>query len=286
LAHEIALFWLVLAGLLFFDNLVLVPAGGDHLRFGRKGRLRYDPRSRLEARHRDLILLNPLNPFDRIALTRRCIGKLTPVQWRSSVRLVKDSLGAANRLSMLGSIYLLMLGLLAVASMKLYFGSVLLALSAAHLSTWLLALWVLVRDRKALQLSTSRASALAVEAMLVPGYLVNLGKRVWLKHELDIPGLTLGLRQLKRMSPCEDQELYHLRLTQRLDEVALAMDLAEDPGRTKTTEGAGTSTEEGSAQEVRAGQGAEAASFCHLTLREWLQDARQCLTTSAPAAGS
>ena len=264
MAHEIALFWLVLAGLLFFDNLVLVPAGGDHLRFGRKGKLHYDPGARLEARRRDLVLLNPLNPFDRIALTQRCIGSLTRAQWRSSVRRVKASLGAVNHLSALGSVYLLMLILLAAASLKFYFGAVLLALGVVHASTWLLALLVLVCERKALQLSASRLSLLAFESLLVPGYLVNLGKRVWFKHALELPGLTLGLRQLKRMKDENEQALYHLRLSQRLDEVVLAMGLGED----------------------RASNRAEATAAPETTLKTWVQEARHCLTTSAPAAGS
>lgn len=269
MAHEIALFWLVLAGLLFFDNLVLVPAGGDHLRFGRKGKLHYDPGARLEARRRDLVLLNPLNPFDRIALTQRCIGSLTRGQWRSSVRQVKQTLSAVNQLSVLGSIYLLILALLAAASLKFYFGAVLLALAVAHGSTWLLALWVLVRARKALGLGASRISMLAFECLLVPGYLVNLGKRVWFKHTLDLPGLTLGLRQLKRMKDEEEQALYHLRLSQRLEEVAGAMGLGEGPNRPSTTE-----------------QGGATAAAPHTTLRAWFQEARHCLTTSAAVAGS
>lgn len=35
--HEIALFWLVVAGFLLADNLVFVPAGCELLRFGRRG---------------------------------------------------------------------------------------------------------------------------------------------------------------------------------------------------------------------------------------------------------
>ena len=282
---EITLFWLVLAGLLFIDNIVLVPAGGDHLRFGLRGRLRYDAGSRIQALRGDMVLLNPLNPFDRIALTQRCVGSVTASQWRESRRMLKASLGATNQLSVLGSVYLLMLFFLSVASLEVYFGSILLTLGVAHLGAWLLAMWTLLRAKVALGLENARIFALALEALLVPGYLINLGKRVWFKNQLDLAGLTLGLRQLKRIPPGGDFDLYHLRLTQRLAEVADALDLNDYPEREVLAIGASSLTNS-SSKPASAVQQGNLDVTSSSGLKTWLREARQCLEKSAQVTGS
>lgn len=38
---EVALFWTIAAGFLIFDNFLLIPVGGDYLRFRRNGKLHY-----------------------------------------------------------------------------------------------------------------------------------------------------------------------------------------------------------------------------------------------------
>lgn len=257
MAQEIVLFWLVLAGLLAVDNCALVPQGGDHLRFGRRGVLGYDPGTRLQARQRDLVLLNPLNPFDRIVFTQSCIGSPLPAQWRAGRQLVQRGLRAANGLSWLGVAYLAVLAALALASLRIHFAAVLALLALAHLGVWLAALWLLLRHRRALQLGGGRVFSLALEALLVPGYLINLGKRVWYRHRIEVPGLALGLRQLARMSAGDEQEFYRHRLRQRLDEVAMALGL------------------EAADDEADAPGG-----------QAWLREARRCLTTSTAPAGS
>ena len=274
-----------LAGLLFVDNLVLVPAGGDHLRFGLRGRFRYDAGSRMQARQRDLVLLNPLNPFDRIALTQRHIGNVSAAQWRASRRMVRVSLSASNQLSFLGSVYLLVLCCLALASLEVYFGFILLALGVAHLVTWLLAVWTLLRKKVALGLDNVRIFALASEALFVPGYLVNLGKRVWFKNQLDLAGLTLGIRQLKRMPFGGDHDLYHLRLTRRLAEIADDWDLGD--ASEDEVHHSGTSPLPGIAHEPASSVQQEGtASSSRSGLKAWIREARQCLMTSANAEGS
>jgi hypothetical protein len=74
---EILLFWVVTAGFLIADNLVLLPAGRDYLRFGMRGRLVYSAATRLEARGRELVMLNPLDLFHRAAVTTRGLGPVT-----------------------------------------------------------------------------------------------------------------------------------------------------------------------------------------------------------------
>lgn len=275
MAQDVALFWLVLAGLFLLDNLVLVPAGEDCLRFSGAGKLRYRAGRRMQALRRDLVVLNPLNPFDRVVLTQRCVGGLAPAQWRSSVRRVQLALGATNRLSLLGSAYLLLLGVLALCSVKLYFGTVLVALMVAHLGVWGLATWVLVRKRQTLQLSDTRTFGLALESLLVPGYLVNLGKRVWLRQSLPLAGFSVGLRQLKRMAEGGGQELYYVQMVQRLDDIAFELGL--DESQTEPF---------GAEPDSVAGPASSLTTPSRHGLQAWLQEVRACLTTSALPTGS
>lgn len=278
---DVALFWLFLAGLLFLDNFVLIPVGGDYLRFGVRGGFQYDAGSRFQARQRDLVLLNPLNPFDRIVLTRHCAGPVNPSQWRVSRRDVQASLPANNKLAALGSAYLLTLIVLAAASLKLYFGVVLLVLACSHILTWVLALTILLRNRKLLRLDKVRVVSLALEAFFVPGYLVNLGKRIWFKRRFELAGLTVGLRQLKRMPEGDVRELYHMRLAQRLSEMAddLGIDeFAESNNSAGPTQSAAWSDSVDASPLV----GRKDAEFGCSALELWFRQAKQCVERSAP----
>lgn len=256
--NDIVLFWLVLAGLLVVDNLVWIPAGGDHLRLGFAGRLHYSPATRFQAAQRDLVLLNPLNPFDQLLVTQACIGPLSAVALRTSARHARRARAAAHRLSWLGYIYLLALLALAVSSARLFFGWVLLTLLLIHLSMWCAALFLLLRDRSLLALGRGRVAALAIEALLVPGYLVNLGKRVWRGRSFEIPAFSVGLRQLFHMPAGEEQAFYQLRMAQRLDEIVLALDFGDH----------------------------EASGAAPSALKQWTEEVQQCLKASAAQAGS
>lgn len=285
--NDIVLFWIVLAGLLFIDNFVLVPRGGDYLKFGRTGRLNYAPGTRLQARGRDMVLLNPLNPYDRLALTKRSIGPLTPDNLRSSQKLVRDTLGAINLLSLVGSGYLIVLLLLAVLSMWAYFGLVLAFLAGAHVLAWSACLTVIAKHRQVLRLSRPQAFSLSAEALLVPGYLVNLGKRVWLRQSLDLPALTLGLWQLRRMPVDSARELYADRLARRLDDVAFELSLEDASAECESAASEPTQSPL-RVSTPPAGQFAPSSPTSpqpQQVLEVWLTNARRCLTTLVPPAG-
>lgn len=276
--HEVALFWAVLVGLLLLDNLALVPSGGDYLRFDRKGLLRYDPRSRLQMLGRDLVVSNPVNPFDRVAFTKRALGPLTGAQLRSAGKLLRSSLPGVNLLSWLGGIYLLGLGVLMAASLKVGFGPALRVLAVAHLLTWSLALSVLAIHRRRMGLTRGHTAALAFEALVVPGYTINLGKRVWRRHRLDMPAMAFGLRGMHRIADPAERELYALQIAQRFEELADELDLgeAERPAEQSAVGIAQGASLQPEPMPVRT----------QPTLHKWITDARQCLTTSAPPAGS
>ncbi|MET0335697.1 MAG: hypothetical protein ABW190_15600 [Rhizobacter sp.] len=249
LGQEIPLFWAMVCGLLFIDNCVLLPAGGDCLRFGRAGRLRYELGLRIEVLRRDMVVLNPFNPFDRAVVTTRSIGAVGVPEFRSAVKQVQASRAGANALSWLGCVYLVVLAVLAAASGAVYFGFVLAVFAVMHLVFWGVALTLLVRRRATLGLSGSRVLSLAIEALFVPGYLVNLGKRVWFKRSFELPAVTLGLRQLGRLRDEGSHELQRGRLSRRLDEIGHSLDV-------------GSPT------------------------HQWFLEAQQCLTASTPPAGS
>ncbi len=255
MSTDVALFWAVMAGWWASDNLVLLPAGGDWLRFGRDGRLRYVPGARLELRQRDLVLLNILDPFDRPVPTAAIAGPVSAAAWREARRRVRAGLPASNALGWLGLVYLVLLGALAVLSFHRPFATVLWMLLSAHVLVWAAAAAVLLRCRDRLRLTRGRSAALLLEALLVPGHLVNLGKRVWLRQVLPLPALVVGARQLRRMAPDDPRRaLYAMRLSRRVDDLAQVLDAAS---------------------------GAAAAGTCARAV----QEVRQCLTTSMPPAG-
>lgn len=249
---EITLFWLVIAGFLLADNLVLVPVGGDHLRFGFRGRLRYRPGTEFQLRGRDLIALNPLNPFDRIALTKAMGGRTSHRPMRFALQSVRRALPGLNALSLIGSAYLLSLMVLALLSWQIPFGIVLVALATLHLAAWICLLVVTLRYQRGMMLSRYRILVLLVEAFFVPAYAVNLGKRAWYKPRLDLPALVVGLRELRRMPQGPTRELLSLQLAQRLETLANDQDgLALGRDR----------------------------------LPSWIEEARLCLKSSAPSNG-
>jgi hypothetical protein len=220
---EIVLFWAVAAGFLIVDNLRLIPAGGDYLRFGRQGALRYEPAARLEARGRDLIFLNPLNLFHRAALTSSVLGRLEPRQLRAARRMLRAAVPTLNLLSWLGTLYLVLTVALACVSMQFSFALVLAAFLGMHLLFWALSASVLVWQRKRLALTGQQVAAFVAEGFFVPAYTINLGKRVWFKHTLDLPAMTLGLWQGKSLRDEHARELWVHQLGQRLDLLEIAL---------------------------------------------------------------
>jgi hypothetical protein len=249
--HEIALFWAVVAAFLVADNLVLLPRGGDVMRFGFNGRLRYPSAARLQVLRRDLIVLNPLDPFDRLVATSRSIGSWSAGEHRTAMRALHRSLTGANMLSMLGIVYLVALAGLAVLSFRMPFGTVLLMLLATHLLAWTIALALLLVARSGLGLSAGRLAGLAAEALFVPAYTVNLGKRVWFRRTLDLPALALGLRELRHAGEDARRDLLAYGLLQRLDAIA---------------------------EELSAPLSDERHA--------WIEEARRCLKNSTPSTGS
>lgn len=67
----------------------------------------------------------------------------------------------------------------------------------------------------------------AAEALLVPAYTINLGKRLWSKTMLDLPAMSLGIRQAKRTRDEFERELAMHQLRERLKLLESGMEICE-----------------------------------------------------------
>ena len=279
MASDVALFWALLVAFLVADNLALAPAGGDFLKFGFAGRLRYEPKVRLKVRGRDLVVLNPVNPFDRLVFTRHAAGYLGGAQLRDSSRIVRNPLRGLNRLAMVGSAYLVSLVLLAAASTETGFAVVLAALAAVHLAAWFVSVAIAVAWRERFGLSRYQLFVLATEALFVPAYTVNLSKRIGYRRVLDVPAMAWGMRSLRRIADPSMRELYCLRMAARLDDVVAELDLPEE--RSGASADTTPRRDPASAHDPLP----VPSSVHRLSLSRWVCEARQCLTKSAPQGG-
>jgi len=270
---EVVLFWAVAAGFLVADNLLLIPSGGDFLRFGRSGVFRYEPGSRLEARGRDLVFLNPLNLFHRAAITETSLGPVAAAQLRKARRAVRSALPALNTFSWIGYLYLASVIMLACVSFKFSFESVLLAFLCVHAFFWLMTTALLALRREALSLTRYQVLVYTVEALCVPAYTINLGKRLWYGNRLNLPALTLGLRSTRFISDESRRELYVHQLRMRLEDVEWRIgSSAREPSFKTTPHVAGTSTGYGKTDSVQVSAADTADDLQHQ-----LREARACL---------
>jgi len=225
MAQELALFWLVLLGFLLADSCLLLPAGSEALRLGRGGRPLYRPGLRLQLLRRESVWTNPLNPWDRLLPAPQALGPLAPGQLRRERQRLRPLLRAVAPLHGIGAVYLLGLGLLGLLSWHAHAGLVLASLLALHLLLWGVSSLLVLARRAALGLTGGQAAALLFEALLVPAYTLNLGKRLLRRHPCSLPALGLGLHQwriLSRLQP-EAAALLAVQLRGRLDELELQL---------------------------------------------------------------
>jgi hypothetical protein len=269
---ETALFWLVVAAFLFFDNLIFVPRGCDLLRFGRRGHLRFDASTRLTAAGKEVVLLNPLNLFDRGLVTTRCFGDVDPSQWKQGRSLVSSALPTLNGFCWLGYAYLLLVALLAALSFRVGFTPALIGFVALHLVVWMVAVIALTLQRHHLQLSSTGVLGAAAEALFVPAYLMNLGKRLTYKKRVAISALGLGLRELKRVVDRDVREDFSRKLSNRMDMLEMTQGYEADEACTM----------DASTWDTRAGDlgAASSAVLNHLSVtQQWILEVRACLKT-------
>ncbi len=227
MTFDVALFWLVATGFLLVDNLVFIPAGRDFLYFGRSGTLRYVASRRQEACGREVVFSNPFNFFQRAAITGQILGPLDAKQYLTVRRKIRAALPILNSLSWLGYGYLGTVAMLFAASFYFTFGFVLSAFLFAHACFWFASSLIVGCSRHKLSVDGYRAAQLMAEALFVPAYCMNMGKRVWYKQELGLPALSFGLRQFTKLVSEDDSELYGYELGQRLTGLEMHFGLGE-----------------------------------------------------------
>lgn len=216
LMGDVVLFWLVLCAFLVADNFVLLPEDADYLRFDRQGLFTYEPKARLEIKGRDLVILNPLNLFDRIMVTSHSYEDLIPAQYRAARKALRSEIHRLNVFSMLGTVYLAIVVLLAVACARIAFEWVFLALILTHVLFCILSATLLFRWRNCLGLSRYQTLVLTAEALFVPAYCINLAKRLRYKRVTSLAALPFGLRQAGRMKDLAKREVYVYYLKERI----------------------------------------------------------------------
>lgn len=213
------------------------------------------------------MFLNPLNLFDRAAITSSCIGQINAAQFRQARRKVRSALHRLNAFAWVGYAYLFAVIVLAAASFRVGFELVLFALIACHAVFWILTTSMLLAWRHDIALSGYQTFVYAAEALFVPAYNINMSKRLWFRHTLDLPALALGLRQLKSVKDESSRELYVYKLGKRLDDLEADLEIEGPEGEVfvdKHSENA--KTMDGKGEQSRAAL-------------NWLKEARSCLTS-------
>ena len=137
---------------------------------------------------------------------------------------------------------------------------------------WVAAVVVLIVRRRQLLLSGSGVLGAAAEALFVPAYLMNLGKRLIYKRRVGISALGLGIRQLKRTVNEDDRDELALKLTGRLELLEMTQGQEVDEA----------SRDDTSPWDTRLGElgAAGAAAMANLSAtQQWIMEAKACLKT-------
>jgi hypothetical protein len=273
------LFWLVLLSFWVVENGVLLPSGSDYLRVSSRGRIRYDPAQRLQVLGRDLVFSNPLNPFDRILVTSAIGGPIQRAAYKELLQTVKLKQAPSDLLSWIGCIYLLMLVLHLGASTAVHFGSVLMSLLACHVLLLVAVGYVVMQNRSALMLTPVRVAGLLLELLLVPGYMPNIGKRLWAREKANVPALAIGLRVVSSKGRDDLDVLSLHRLSARLSEYALTT------GYVPGTESSGQSPSDTLQRDCAMVASGHLGSSNAAANSAWIEEAELCLKTLVPTDG-
>jgi len=181
--------------------------------------------------------------------------------------MVRDALPRLNVFAWVGYVYLLVAMMLAVASFRVPFELVLYAFIGCHTLFWLLTTAMLLAWRHNLALSGYQAFVYAAEALFVPAYNINMSKRLWFRHTLDLPAMALGLRQIKSIGDKSNREFYVYMMGKRLDDLEAGLEI-EGPGSRVSVD---ERSENAGAVDYEMGEARAAL--------KWLKEARSCLTT-------
>jgi hypothetical protein len=225
--RETLLFWTLLLAFLFIDNIITLANGKDALSFDRKGKPYYKFRQRNKFGNRNIILLNPLNLFDRIVSANELTLRDEKYQYKRDLRSIKFLAINTNSFVYLGYFYLFYLIINCYLSFALSFEAVVLNILIGHIVAWLCSAFVFALLYKQLSLPLGSVSILLAEALFVPAYLINLGKKISLLKSIEFCTLRFYMRKIKT-TPEVSLELVRYEL---LSQVNSALDGEVDQAR-------------------------------------------------------
>jgi hypothetical protein len=212
LVNETLLFWGVLFAFLLFDNLISIGRDVDCLNVSRKGKLSYKLRNRQIFGGKEIILLNPLNLFDRIIFSSKVTASENVAEYKRELRGIERTAKKINFFVYLGYFYLLILIVNCYASLALSFEAIAIELIVCHVVTWVVAVmsvFFLVRDDS---LPVRMITIILIEALFVPAYLVNLNKKILVLRKSSICPVRLCVRRFKTV-PEYERELVRYELS-------------------------------------------------------------------------
>ena len=227
MASEAIVFWLILFGFLFFNNLIIVKSGQDVLRVNLKGILSFDVAPRLDFSNQELLWLNPLNLLDRRVVTTNQTSPIVLSTYRRDSRRLRRFVRATNPLVFLGYAYLSALLILMLISHSAGFEAIVLPLLVTHIAVWLVAMSITVRMPDDLRLGSWKLVGLAFECLLVPAYLVNLNKILLCQQTVNIGAMPLGIWRQRKCNDPQIAELLAHQLTNRIADLKTRTDIFE-----------------------------------------------------------
>jgi hypothetical protein len=208
---ETLLFWAMLFAFLIADNIVSLAHSEDFLSITRKGHPLYQSRQRNVFSKKTLIVLNPVNLFDRGVIAQLINDEDDRHTYRSELKSIRRVSARLNLLAYWGYIYLAFLSACAYFSFAYSFEAVVIFLLLGHFFHWCCAAALVWFCRKDLGLAASGVAVCLMEALFVPAYLVNLNKKLLRLKHTPICSLRLHIRKLKfASSPSKELMQYEL----------------------------------------------------------------------------
>jgi hypothetical protein len=225
--HDTLLFWGVYLAFFAVGSMLLVDPQAETLHLRRRGRLVPALGYRLPFGRRHLVMTNPFDPFDWRVTAPVCPAELQSADYQAERQRSRRLAGACRPLAWLSLATLCVTLLLGVLSIVVGFAQVVMWLLLAHLGAWLAMSAMCVRAWRVLQLE-SRPWSFIFEALLVPAYVIHAAKRLCAQSVVNVPGLALSLREIRRCRDDAERALWAYGVAQRLDELEFCMGTAAD----------------------------------------------------------
>jgi hypothetical protein len=231
--NETLLFWVTLLAFLIFDNLIVVAKGKDYLNICRRGKPYYKSRQRNVFAGREVVLLNPLNLFDRVISVERVTKSEEVHHYKSELRSIESLARGLNPFAYLGYLYFFYILANCYFSFVFGFEAIVINLLIGHILIWVCALVFVLFLIRSQEMPKGKVISVLFEALFVPAYLVNLNKKFLRIRHSEICALRLHVRALKRAAK-NDDDLIRYDL---VNQINAALDDETDPSKSAVLKG-------------------------------------------------